>query len=42
MNASTQPRSPPPPAGYTPYDFIDYTDIPLKHELVTKVDRPVR
>lgn len=28
-------------AGYTPYDFIDYTDIPLKHELVTKVDRPV-
>ncbi|KAL4451345.1 hypothetical protein ABPG77_009417 [Micractinium sp. CCAP 211/92] len=28
-------------AGYTPYDFIDFTDIPLKHELVTKVDRPV-
>ncbi|KAL4420738.1 hypothetical protein ABPG75_010394 [Micractinium tetrahymenae] len=28
-------------AGYTPYDFIDFTDIPLKHELVTKVDRPI-
>ena len=29
-------------AGYTPYEFIDFTDIALKHELVTKVDRPIR
>lgn len=36
------PHPPLPPPGYTPYDFIDFTDIPLKHELVTKVDRPVR
>ncbi len=29
-------------AGYTPYDLIDFSDIPLKHEVVAKVDRPIR
>lgn len=28
-------------AGYTPYDLIDFSDIPLKHEVVAKVDRPI-
>ncbi|KAI7836021.1 hypothetical protein COHA_010105 [Chlorella ohadii] len=27
--------------GYTPYDLIDFSDIPLKHEVVAKVDRPI-
>ncbi|EFN50851.1 hypothetical protein CHLNCDRAFT_141763 [Chlorella variabilis] len=28
-------------AGYTPYEFIDFTDIQLKHELVARVERPI-
>ncbi|PSC70811.1 cyclase dehydrase [Micractinium conductrix] len=28
-------------AGYTPYEFIDFTDINLKHEVVTRVDKPI-
>ena len=39
--AASCPPSPSPP-GYTPYEFIDFTDIALKHELVTKVDKPIR
>ncbi|PRW20274.1 cyclase dehydrase [Chlorella sorokiniana] len=27
--------------GFTPYDLIDFSDIPLKHEVVAKVDRPI-
>jgi len=27
--------------GYTPFEFIEFTDIPLKHEVSVWVDRPV-
>lgn len=27
--------------GYTPFEFIDFTEIPLKHEVSVWVDRPV-
>lgn len=38
------PCPPPLPSapGYTPYDLIEFSDIPLKHEVVAKVQRPIR
>ena len=29
-------------SGYTPYEFIDFSDVPHKHELVATVGKPIR